>query len=166
MKKTFSVTLIIAIFLSINCFALDNGLYQGNFLMYVDNPTQCSSAVPGFTRIINLEDSKVCYQTVVFDNGEEIVVEEKICKIVGPTIHCPPIDQIIDFAPWGLDAILTNVSDSGVGIIINNQKFRINHSVRRNYCEGSDCSIIEQWMGTSFPCNIGPWQTEFMRNEE
>lgn len=163
MKKILSILAVLCfLFISMNCFGLDDGLYEGNYFMYVDNPTQCASSEPGYARIINLEGPNVVFQLIVFWENDEIVLEERQCTITGKTMHCPCSDQIIDFSIYGFDAVLTNEANHGISII-KDYGFRMNNSVRRNTCEGSDCPIIEQWMGANFPCNIGSWITEYTR---
>lgn len=164
MKKLIIILFMMCfVLLTATCFAgiLQDGLYQGEFIMYVDNPVQCIPAIPGSVRITNLENGSILYQLVIFVNNIEIILEEKTCKITGSAIHCPPVDQIIDFTPWGLNAVLTNETDHGAGVILSDTNFKMNHSVKRNYCAGSDCDIVEIWMGIDLPCNVGPWISEF-----
>lgn len=154
-----------------NGFAINDGLYSGEFKMCVDNPVQCAPLTSGYSRIINLENSNILYQGVILRGNEEIVLEEKICQTNGNNISCPDSNQEIDFSQWGLNALLINMASHGTGVMESDTKFIMHHSVRRNLCYGKvngdyvqnagDCYRIEEWMGANFPCMIGPWITEF-----
>ena len=133
-------------------YALQNGMYCGSFEMIVDNPTQCAPNTPGDITIINLDNDYLLFQNPW---------EEYTCKVTGSAIHCPPMDQVIDFTVFGLNAIVTNEASNGVGIILSDTEFKMTYSVRRNSCNGTDCDIVEQWMDVNFPCNVGPWISIF-----
>lgn len=164
MKKILIISFVLCVlFISMNCFALNDGLYNGVFKICVDNPTQCAPNTPGNVRIINLEANQVIYQNILIWMGQEIVLSEKTCAIYGNAILCPPVDQILDMSVYGFDAIVYNKSSHGAGVI-GEDNFTIYNSVKKNICEGPDCDIIAEWMlgeGASFPCNIGPWISEF-----
>lgn len=162
MRKTFIIFLIIFCF-AVNCYALQDGLYSGSFEMCVENPVQCAPNSPGYVRIINLGNSNILYQTVVFWMKQEIILEEKECRLCGNAILCPPVDQVLDMSIYGFDAIVLNRSSHGAGIVTDNG-FIMNYSVSLNTCEGLDCDIVGNWMfgEGSFPCKIGPWISEFV----
>lgn len=168
MKKIFS-SLIIACFLlvaAVNCFALSDGLYSGEFKIYVDNPTQCAPSNPGYVRITNLGSNEILYQNIVIWGGQEIIIGEKTCDIHGNALLCEPQDQILDMSYWGFDAIVANRANHGAGILVNDTEFVMNYSTRINTCEGIDCDVVAEWMlgeGAEFPCHINPWVSEYTR---
>jgi hypothetical protein len=141
--------------------------------MHVDNPLQCAPHNPGYTRIVNLEEpNQVLLKNVIFW-PDEIVISEYVCKTQGNSIICPPEDQVLDMRYWGFDAKVTNKTSHGAGQGIENG-YKMDYSMRRNTCTGwdeenpeiNDCDIVVEWMfgeGATFPCNIGPWRTEYIR---
>lgn len=162
---------MVCIFLLIaaNGFAINDGLYSGEFEMCVDNPVQCAPINPGYARITNLEGNQILNQNVIIWAGMEIVIGEKICGTFGKAILCPPQDQILDMSVWGFDAIVTNKTTHGAGIITGENKFIMSYSTRLVSCEGSDCDIVPEWMfgeGAEIPCHIGPWISEYTRISE
>lgn len=166
MKRIFLsfILCFLLIWAVVNCFALDNGLYVGTLKMCVENPIQCSEIDPGHARIINLGGNQIIYQNILIWMGNEIILEQKNCKINGKAIICEPMGQYLDLSIYGFDAIILNNTSRGAGIITDDG-FTINYSVRINNCYGSDCDVVGEWMygeEISFPCYIGPWISEFV----
>lgn len=145
---------------------MSDGLYSGEFKIYVDNPMQCAPNNPGKARIINLNPDEILYQNVVIWGSQEIVIWEITCDVHGKALLCEPQDQIINMNYWGFDAIVTNRANHGAGILVNDTEFVMNYSTRINTCEGSDCGAVAEWMlgeGAEFPCHINPWVSEYIR---
>lgn len=163
MKRLFILFMVVFVLFAVNSYALEDGLYQGSFFMYVDNPVQCMSAISGYARIENLEDHNILYQGISMWNGNEHVLYEAVCVVNENAIKCPDFTQIIDFTKYGFDAIVTNETSHGEIVQKGDISFKTNNSVKRNYCAGSDCNLVEQWMGVNFPCMMGPWISEFKR---
>ncbi|MCB9652727.1 MAG: hypothetical protein H6729_01160 [Deltaproteobacteria bacterium] len=142
-------------------FVPEEGIYQGEFTMDPETEGECSTYPPSPASVEVVLTSPSTVELISFlilPDGTRLDYDVTSCLLQGVSMHCDASDQVLDLSFLGLDAIVTNHADHGMGVWKNPTEHSIHSSGRFQTCVGEDCEEAATFFGPGFgfPCKFSP----------